>query len=57
MSRHIQNHEILERGSAELNLLKSINGIRKRITPPKTRQNLILMAPILIPAAEIVKVL
>ena len=51
MSRHIQNHEILERSSGELNLLSSINDTRKRVAPPETGQNLLLSAPISISAA------
>ena len=50
MSRRIQNHEILQRGSGEFNLLKDIRDRRRRITPRETRQNLLLTAPILIPA-------
>ena len=47
MSRRIENREVLERGSGEFNFL-SFKDVRKIITPRETRQNLLLMAPILI---------
>ena len=47
MSRRIENREVLERGSGESNFL-SFKDVRKIITPRETRQNLLLMAPILI---------
>ena len=46
----MKNHEILERGLGELDLLKNVKDTRKRITPHETRQNLVLTAPILISA-------
>ena len=45
MSHQIENREILERGSGELNLLKSIKNTRKIITLPEIRQNLLLVTP------------
>ena len=51
MNRRIQNHEILDRGSGELNFLKIFKDTGKTIAPCETGQNLLPTAPILIPAA------
>ena len=48
MSRHIENHEILDRVLEIFS--KSTKSKTKRITPRETRQNLLLTAPIMISA-------
>ena len=50
MSRRIENHEILQRGSGEINFLKNVEGTRKIITSRETIQKLLLTTPILISA-------
>ena len=47
MNRRIQNHEILDRGSGELNFLKIFKDTGKTIAPCETGQNLLPTAPIL----------
>ena len=50
MSRRIENHEILERGLGELNLLKKYYRYQKKMTLCESRQNLLLTTSILISA-------